>query len=158
MANLTLTAVSGMIQSITPLINDCCTLLINVVNSEGITGFTVDSSTYVIQEARLRVGMQVTAFYDAAAAIPQIYPPQYQAIIIGRRNSNETIYAGYFNDDLIAEDQSLRLNIAPSTEILTSNGQRYTCNLGGQLLIVYYSVATLSLPPQTTPRRIIVMC
>lgn len=55
-------------------------------------------------------------------------------------------------------DQSLKLNIAPSTEIMTSNGQRFTCSLGGQLLVVYYSATTRSIPPQTTPRRIIVMC
>lgn len=158
MANLVLEPVSGIIQSVTPLNNDCCTQLINVVNNEGITGFTISPSTYVIQETQLRPGMRVTAFYDNSVAIPMIYPPQYQAIIIGRQNANETMYAGYFDDNLIAEDQSLQLNIGPSTQIITSNGQRYTCSLGGQLLIVYYSVTTLSLPPQTTPRRIIVMC
>ena len=102
--------------------------------------------------------MLVTAFYDSDLAIPLVYPPEYQAVIIGRKNANETIYAGWFDGDLLAVDQSLKLNVGPSTQIMTSNGQRFNCSLEGQLLIVYYSAATMSIPPQTTPRRIIVVC
>ncbi len=158
MAQQTLVPVSGIIQSITPISQDCCSWKVSIVNNNGITNFVVGPVTYVIQDVQLRPGMQVTAFYDSNLAIPLIYPPEYQAVIIGRKNANETIYAGYFDDNLLAEDQSLKLNVARNTEIITSNGQRFTCNLGGQLLIVYYSITTMSIPPQTTPRRIIVMC
>ena len=102
--------------------------------------------------------MNVTAFYDASLPVPLIFPPQYQAVIIGRKSPNETIYAGFFNNNLVSEDNSLKLNLSRSTEVLTSNGQRFNCNPGGQLLIVYYTTTTRSIPPQTTPRRIIVMC
>lgn len=158
MANPTLVPVSGVIQNISPLADDCCTQRVSIFNSDGITNFIVGPESYVIQSARLRPGMSVTAFYDSNLPIPLIFPPQYQAVIIGRKNSNETIYAGYFNNNLTAEDNSLKLNIARNTEILTSNGQLYNCGLGGQLLIVYYTNTTRSIPPQTTPRRIIVMC
>lgn len=158
MAQQTLFPISGIIQRITPISQDCCSWQVSIVNNNGITNFVVSPVTYVIQEVRLRPGMQVTAFYDSNLAIPLIYPPEYQAVIIGRKNANETIYAGYFDDNLVAEDRSLKLNIAPSTEIMTSNGQRFTCSLGGQLLVVYYSATTRSIPPQTTPWRIIVMC
>ena len=60
--------------------------------------------------------------------------------------------------NLTAADNSLRLNIARNTEILTLNGQRFSCPPGGNFLLVYYSVTTRSIPPQTTPRRIIVLC
>lgn len=158
MAQQTLVPVSGIIQRIAPISQDCCSWKVSIVNNNGITNFIVSPATYVIQDVQLRPGMQVTAFYDSNLAIPLIYPPEYQAVIIGRKNSNETIYAGYFDDNLVAEDQSLKLNVARNTEIITSNGQRFTCNLGGQLLIVYYSISTMSIPPQTTPRRIIVVC
>ena len=131
---------------------------VSIVNNNGVSNFIISPSTYVIQEVHLRAGMLVTAFYDSNLAIPLVYPPEYQAVIIGRKNSNETIYAGYFDDDLLAEDQSLKLNISSGTQIMTSNGQKFNCSLGGQLLIVYYSAATMSIPPQTTPRRIIVVC
>lgn len=158
MANSNLVPVSGVIQSITPLTNDCCTQRVSIINNNGITNFMVSSSTYVIQNARLRPGMSVTAFYDSSLPIPLIFPPQYQAVIIGRRNSNEMIYAGYFNQNLVSEDNSLQLNISRSTEITTSNGQIFNCSPEGQLLIVYYTNTTRSIPPQTTPRKIIVMC
>lgn len=158
MAQQTLVPVSGIIQRITPISQDCCSWKVSIVNNNGMTNFVVSPATYVIQDVQLRPGMQVTAFYDSNLAIPLIYPPEYQAVIIGRKNANETIYAGYFDDNLVAEDQSLKLNVARNTEIITSNGQRFTCNLGGQLLIVYYSISTMSIPPQTTPRRIIVVC
>lgn len=158
MAQQTLIPVTGIIQRITPISQDCCSWQVSLVNNNGITNFVISPVTYVIQGVQLRPGMQVTAFYDSNLAIPLVYPPEYEAVIIGRKNANETIYAGYFDDDLVAEDQSLKLNIARNTEIMTSNGQKFTCNLGGQLLIVYYSITTMSIPPQTTPRRIIVMC
>ena len=145
MANQTLVPVSGVIQRITPLSGDCCSLQVSIVNNSGVSNFIVSPSTYVIQEVHLRAGMLVTAFYDSDLAIPLVYPPEYQAVIIGRKNANETIYAGWFDGDLLAVDQSLKLNVGPST-------------LEGQLLIVYYSAATMSIPPQTTPRRIIVVC
>ena len=88
MANQTLVPVSGVIQRITPLSGDCCSLQVSIVNNSGVSNFIV----------------------------------------------------------------------SPSTQIMTSNGQRFNCSLEGQLLIVYYSAATMSIPPQTTPRRIIVVC
>lgn len=158
MANQTLVPVSGVIQRIVPLTGNCCSMQVSIVNNSGVSNFIVSPSTYVIQEVHLRAGMLVTAFYDSSLAVPLVYPPEYQAVIIGRRNSGETIYAGYFDDDLLAEDQSLKLNVSPGTQILTANGQRFNCSLGGQMLIVYYTAATMSIPPQTNPRKIIVVC
>ena len=153
-----LVPVSGTIQNISPVSNDCCSQMVTLRTGNNIANFIISPATYVIQETRLRIGMNVTAFYDASLPVPLIFPPQYQAVIIGRKSPNETIYAGFFNNNLVAEDNSLRLNLSRSTEILTSNGQRFNCSPGGQLLIVYYSASTRSIPPQTTPRRIIVMC
>ena len=154
----TLVPVSGTIQNVTSADNTCCQHRVSVRTSNGINNFIVGPDTYVIGEVRLRPGMQVTAFYDANLPIPLIFPPLYQAVIIGRRNPRETIYAGTFNNNLVADDKSLQLNIVSTTEVVTSNGQRFTCRLGGQMLIVYYSETTRSIPPQTTPRKVIVIC
>lgn len=154
----TLVPISGMIQNVTPVDNTCCQQRVSIRTSNGINNFIIGPDTYVIGEVRLRPGMQVTAFYDADLPIPLIFPPQYQAVIIGRRNPQETIYAGTFNNNLVADDNSLQLNIASTTEVSTANGQRFTCRLGGQMLVVYYSETTRSIPPQTTPRKVIVIC
>ena len=62
MANQTLVPVSGVIQRITPLSGDCCSLQVSIVNNSGVSNFIVSPSTYVIQEVHLRAGMLVTAF------------------------------------------------------------------------------------------------
>lgn len=158
MANNSFTPVNGIIQSIRPHGNDCCRQTAAIRNANGITNMIITPDTYVINQVTLRPGMAVTAFYDSNAPAPLIFPPQFNASIIGRRNPNETIAVNFFNRNLTASDNSLQLNISPFTQIITSNGQLYSCSVANQQLIVFYSETTRSLPPQTTPRRIIVMC
>lgn len=158
MDNLQLIPISGVVQRITRFSEDCCNQLVTIRNQDGESQLVISPETYVIDTVRLRIGMRVTAFYDGTQPAPLIFPPQYQALIIGRSNANETIAVGYFDETLLAADGSLQLNISYSTEIVTSNGQNYTCSVGGNVLIVYYRMTTRSNPPQTTPRKIIVMC
>lgn len=158
MPNPTFVPISGIIQNISSMNNDCCSSMISIRNNDGITNFILSPSTYVIQETMLRPGMRVTAFYDPALPMPLIFPPQYQAVFITRNNPNEMVFAGYFNENLVSEDNALQLNVSRSTEIMTSNGQRFHCDLTGKLLIVYYRNTTRSIPPQTTPRKIVVVC
>lgn len=158
MANTSFLPVSGIIQRIAPFAGECCQQIVSIRNSGGLTNVIIAPETYVIQETKLRPGMSVTAFYDGNLPAPLIFPPQFRAVIIGRRNPAETITVDFFNENLIGTDNSLRLNIARSTEIVTTNGQVYPCPLTNQLLIVYYSATTRSIPPQTTPRKIIVIC
>lgn len=158
MAPMNLVPVNGTIQNISAFGNNCCQQQVTIRNSDGIQNFIIHPGTYVIEEIRLRPGMNVTAFYDANLPIPLIFPPQYQTVFIGRRNPAETIYAGNFDESLLSLDGTLQLNLGRSTNIVTSNGQPYNCSPGGQLLIVYYTTTTRSVPPQTTPRKVIVIC
>ena len=64
----------------------------------------------------------------------------------------------FFNSQLLSSDGSLRLNIAPSTQILLENGQLFNRNPANRNLIVVYGATTRSIPAQTTPSQIIVMC
>ncbi len=153
-----LTPIIGIVQSASPFGDNCCERQISIRSDNGINNFIVGPDTYVIGETRLRPGMYVAAFYDASLPVPLIFPPRYQAVIIGRKNPSENIFAGYFDENLISENNELSLNITNSTEIVTSNGQPFNCRPENQMLIVYYTATTRSLPPQTTPRRIIVMC
>ena len=76
MPNPTFVPVSGTIQNISPMSNDCCSSMVSIRNNSGITNFVVSPSTYVVQETMLRPGMRVTAFYDASLPVPLIFPPQ----------------------------------------------------------------------------------
>lgn len=153
-----LVPVTGIIQSISQSPGNCCSQMITINTPNGVNHFLLSPDTLVIGSAQLRIGMPVAAFYDSSLPVPLIYPPQYQAQIITPLQRNETVALNFFRRNLTAADNSLRLNISRSTQILTVNGQRYSCPPGGNFLLVYYSVTTRSIPPQTTPRQIIVLC
>lgn len=138
--------------------SDCCTQIMSLRTESGTVNFVVDSDTVVIDSRQLRPGMQVAAFYDSSLPVPLIFPPQYRAQIVTTVGRNEQVMLNEFNRNLLASDGSLQLNIARHTDIRTANGQRFTCNLGNRTLLVYYSATTRSIPPQTTPRKVVVLC
>lgn len=158
MPNFSFVPLEGTIQNIRPFGDECCSSLVTLQTSEGPVTVVVSSDTYVISEVRLRRGMTVAAFYDAQVPVPLIYPPQYRAVILGRKQPNETITVDYFDETLTNNDNTLKLNVSPATDIVGSNGQPFRCSLVDRLLIVYYTNATKSIPAQIVPRKIIVMC
>ena len=158
MAQLKLYSITGTIRQIRPSENSCCEQQISLVSTSGAATIIVKPSTLVAGNIRLVPGMTVTVFYDADAPTPLIFPPRYDAVIIARKNAREEIYAGYFDSQLISENNDLQLNINRTTNIVTANGQRFTCSPGNHLLIIFYQTTTRSIPPQTTPRKIIVVC
>ena len=138
---------------------DGCSQVVTVENEAGnMVNFFMNADTFVVDYTTLYESLPVTVFYNGNAAAPLIYPPQYVAAVIAPQTEGQMVYVGYFNNVFLSSDQGLKLNLAPSTQILTSNGQPFGCSLGGHILIVYYTAATMSIPPQTTPRRIIVVC
>lgn len=150
--------VTGIIRNISQTPGNCCNQMVSVNTPNGINNFILSPNTAVIGNTQLRSGMPVTAFYDGSRPVPMIFPPQFQAEIIAPMRADETVALNFFRRNLTAADNSLRLNVARNTEILTLGGQRYSCPPGENFLLVYYSITTRSIPPQTTPRRIIVLC
>lgn len=138
--------------------NDCCSQMMTLRTGNGITNFMITPETRVIDNRQLRAGLRVAAFYDASLPVPLIFPPQYQAQIIAVLASGQEIMLNEFDRDLTATDNSLQLNIAGNTRIETINGQNVNCNPGNHTLLVYYTATTRSIPPQTTPTRIVVLC
>lgn len=149
--------VTGIIQNISRG-DSCCTQMVSVSTDTGIVNFVVSSETKVIDSVRLRRGMRIAAFYDTNLPVPAIYPPQYQAELITTVRQNQNVTLRYFDENLVAEDNSLRLNISPMTNVVTANGQRFLCSPGNSELLVYYTATTFSIPPQTSPQKIVVMC
>lgn len=158
MANPIFVPVTGVIQEIAPFQNQCCNQLITLRTSDNVVNFILNADTYVVDNMQLRPGMRVTAFYDENLPVPLVYPPRYQAALIARTGANENVMADFFDRNLNAVNHSLKLNPSSSTQVITANGQRFSCRPGGHYLIVFYGATTRSLPPQTTPRKIIVLC
>ena len=138
--------------------NDCCNRMIALRTEDGVVNFFLTSDTQVINSRMLRRGMRVAAFYDSTLPVPLIFPPQYQAVMITVLGRNEQIALNYFDGNLVAADNSLQLNVGRNTVVRTINGQMFTCGLGDRMLLVYYAATTRSIPPQTTPEKIIVLC
>ncbi|MCM1040441.1 MAG: hypothetical protein NC434_14075 [Ruminococcus sp.] len=138
--------------------NDCCSQMMSLRVDNGIVNFTITSQTQVVDCRPLRLGLRVAAFYDASLPVPLIFPPQYRAQLVTVLTRDEQVMLRYFDRNLTAEDNSLQLNIVRNTNIETINGQNVNCNPADQTLLVYYTTTTRSIPPQTSPRRIVVLC
>jgi 3-isopropylmalate dehydratase small subunit len=104
------------------------------------------------------VGDRVTGYYDGDAPALLIYPPQYQALVMVKENPNQNVKVDYFNNQLVSSDGRLRLNISPYTQKILTNGQLFSRNPANRDLIVIYGPSTKSIPAQTTPYKIIVLC
>lgn len=140
-------------------INAGCTQQFSVVNESGdIVNFIVTSDTYILDHRMLEIGDQIIGFYDANAPVPLIFPPQYRAIVMAKVSSSEIIAVDYFNRQLVSSDGYLKLNIGPSTRVMLINGQRFTGNPSNNNLVVVYSISTRSIPAQTTPSQVVVIC
>jgi hypothetical protein len=120
--------------------------------------FVVEPRTYFLDNAMVAVGDRVTGYYDANAPVPMIYPPQYRALVLVKESPYQNVKVDFFNSHLVSSDGMLKLNLSPNTRILLENGQAFTRSPANRNLIVVYRASTFSIPAQTTPDKIIVVC
>jgi hypothetical protein len=136
-----------------------CNKFISVVNETGaVVNFVVTPSTYFVDQAVVAVGDRVTGYYDGNAPTILIYPPQYQTLVMVKEATNRNVKVDYFNNQLVSSDGQLQLNLSPYTPILLTNGQPFSRIPANRDLIVVYGPSTMSIPAQTTPYRVIVLC
>ncbi|MDS9471128.1 hypothetical protein [Sporosarcina pasteurii] len=136
-----------------------CTMLFSVRGNSGETvNFVVTPHTYFVEHETVKRGDRITGFYDADAPVPFIYPPQYEAWVIAKSSTDYFVKVDYFNDELLSQDGNLQLNIVPKTEILLENAQQFRGRIANRYLVVLYGPTTRSIPAQTTPYKIIVLC
>lgn len=136
-----------------------CYKLFTVDNGLGeIVNFVVSPDTYFVDQMIVSVGDQVTGYYDGDAPAILIYPPQYPALVMVKESPNQNVKVSYFNSQLVSSDGQLRLNISPYTRIVLTNVQLFTRIPANHDLIVIYGPTTQSIPAQTTPFKIIVLC
>lgn len=136
-----------------------CIMFISVEDMEGnIVNFIVTPSTFVVDFTQLREGMRCLFYYRADAPAPMIYPPQFNASVVAPLINGQFVSVGYFNNSLVNEEQSLQIHLDSSTSVLTTNNQIYMGSPAGHNLVVLYENSTRSIPAQTTPKKIIVLC
>lgn len=136
-----------------------CYKLMSLENIDrGPVNFVISPGTYFVDNEVVEVGDEVTGFYDANAPAILIYPPQYPAIVMAKDRVYQNVTVDYFNNQLISSDGNLKLNIDLSTEVILTNNQIFNRYPGNKNLIVVYGPTTKSIPAQTTPYKIIVLC
>ena len=137
-----------------------CTLLLTLEGEEpsGIFQIQLTPNTYVMNLYPFQVGDRATFFYDPNAPMVLIYPPRYTAVAGAYTPHGTSAMMDVFLENLHSSDHSLMLNLSRKTPITTANGQPYNGNPAGHLLLVYYSMTTRSIPPQTSPDQVIVFC
>lgn len=138
---------------------DPCTIFATVEDADGnIVTFVITPSTFVVDYTTLSVGMRCTFWHRTDVPVPLIYPPQYNAVVAAQDRNERFVDVSFYNSSLINEEQTLRLNIDGSVDIRTPNNQFYQGNPANNELVVIYTTSTRSIPAQTTPRRIVVLC
>lgn len=136
-----------------------CTLMFTVESNRGeIVNFIVTPHTYFVEHETIKKGDRITGFYDADAFVPLIYPPQYEAWVIAKASNDYFVKVDYFNHELVSQDGNLRLNIVRQTKVLLENNQLFRGRIENRNLIVLYGPTTRSIPAQTTPYKVIVLC
>lgn len=136
-----------------------CIIFVTLEDMSGNTVlFLITPSTYVVDFETLSVGMLCTFWYDADAPMPLIYPPQYNAVAAAQEKNSRMVCVGYFNSSLVNDEQTLQLNMDGSVEVRTTNNQYFQGNPADHKLVVTYGHSTRSIPAQTTPQRVVVLC
>lgn len=136
-----------------------CMLFVTLEDMNGNTvNFIMTPATYVVDYETLSAGMVCTFWYDTEAPMPLIYPPQYNAVVAGREKTERMVNVGYYNMSLVNDDQTLQLNMDGSVAVRTTNNQYFQGSTAGHNLVVVYENSTRSIPAQTTPKLVVVLC
>jgi hypothetical protein len=122
-----------------------------------LVNFIISNDTIFTDNTSIAAGTTITGFYTTNRPAIMIFPPQYFADIVATDTAGKNIKADLFDENLISRDNSLKLNISDTTQILLPNGNTYTGSLANKKLFVIYDISTRSIPAQTTPLKIIVL-
>ena len=138
---------------------DGCMIFVGLEDQDGnLVNLLVSPTTFVLDYVMLQEGMEVTMYYRTDEPVPLIYPPQYRAAVVVPRMRGQMVDVDYFNKSLVNQDMTLQLNLDKSVDITTTNNQRFMGSPADNDLVVVYSSSTRSIPAQTTPSRIVVLC
>lgn len=136
-----------------------CMIFTTVEDADGNTvNFIISPSTYIVDFETLSVGMKCMFYYNGDAPAPLIYPPQYNAVAVAQEIPGRMVDVSFYNTSLLNQEQTLQLNIDGAVDVRTTNNQFFQGNPANHNLVVIYSASTRSIPAQTTPQTVVVLC
>ncbi|MCM1100847.1 MAG: hypothetical protein NC079_01025 [Clostridium sp.] len=160
----TFAGVRGVIVDIAPARagegrSDSCILYFTVEDENGnIVTFMVTPYTFVLDGEPLLMGTESIFWYRTDAPTVLIYPPQYTAVVAAPVKAGRMLDVSFYDDALVNEEHSLQLNLDRSVRLRATNGQYFMGNPANHNLVVSYTTSTRSIPAQTTPREVVVLC
>ncbi len=115
--------------------------------------------------SEIKEGDKISAFVDASKPAILIYPPQYipEVLVINEEDTMGGVDVDFYDKSEIFADitnaaNTLALHISEDIDVKGQDGNEVDRNdLAGRNLIVFYDIATMSIPAQTTPNKIIVL-
>ncbi|WP_052344258.1 copper amine oxidase N-terminal domain-containing protein [Bacillus ndiopicus] len=139
------------------------TQLLVIEDKEQPFSLTVDKETVILdntgKKIELKKGMKFEAFVNMNKPVIYIYPPQYtpEAIIVQTEGAG-IAEVGTYDADFLNHEITLKLNITDKTEITNLLGEKLTKDaIVDKQSLVFYTIATASIPSQTYPSKIIVL-
>lgn len=111
-----------------------------------------------ISKEDLKEGMEVSIYYTKDTIMLMSYPPQLSPdlLIVRSDDVDLNIKIDKFDEDLISDDNSLKLNISEDVELINLEGEKIEQeDLVNKDLVVFYTISTRSIPAQTTPKKVI---
>ena len=146
---------------------DTVTLTVETTGKEPqITFYTVTSETMIynsgstkkMEKVGFQKGQQIDAYYGKDKPMIMIYPPQIspELIVVHDAKTFGSVKVGKFDEELRSLDNKLNLKVDGKTTFENTEGEKIERqDLSGKELIVFYTVATKSIPAQTAPTKVV---
>ncbi len=146
---------------------DTVTLTVETTGKEPqITFYTVTSETMIynsgstkkMEKAAFQKGQQIDAYYGKDKPMLMIYPPQIspELVVVHDAKTFGSVKVGKFDEKLRSLDNKLNLKVDSKTTFENTEGEKIERqDLSGKELIVFYTVATKSIPAQTAPTKVV---
>lgn len=122
----------------------------------------LDANTLSFKSQKdLQEGMEVTVIYPKNSPMALSQPPMSSSAVLVIINSpKNSIEVAYFDENLVNEANTLKLNIGENTVIMNIKGERrvFTADdIKNKNAAVIYDVTTRSIPAQTTPLFVMIL-
>lgn len=119
-----------------------------------------NATTNQLKLADLKKGAMVEAYYDKNKPMILIYPTTVtpEIVIVQDEKDFGSVKISQFDKNFLSLDGELKLNIGEETPLFNQQGKAIEMkDLQGKELMVFYSIMTASLPPQTPPTKVIAL-
>ncbi|WP_342505748.1 stalk domain-containing protein [Sporosarcina sp. FSL K6-2383] len=117
-------------------------------------------TTNGLKQEELKKGAIIEAYYDKNKPMIMIYPATItpEIVIVKNEEVFGEVKVSQFDKDFLSLDRELKLNIGEETPLFNQQGKAIELkDLQGKELMVFYTITTRSLPPQTPPNKVIAL-